>query len=78
MSRREQNRADVRAVIALLLGPLAVLRLRAEVLLELSASRKVPLTEAEREELDRIAVVPSRDDEAWLGRFDAYLADCGR
>ena len=77
MSRREQNRADVRAVIALLLGPLAVLRLRAEVLLELSASRKVPLTEAEREELDRIAVVPSRDDEAWLGRFDAYLAACG-
>ena len=77
MSRRERNRADVRAVIALLLGPLAVLRLRAEVLLELSASRKVPLTEAEREELDRIAVVPLRHDEAWLGRFDVYLAASG-
>jgi hypothetical protein len=66
----------LRAVTALLLGPLAVLRLRAEVLLELSASQIVPLTEAEREELDRIAVVPQGDDEAWLGRFDAYLADC--
>jgi hypothetical protein len=32
---------------------------------------------AEREELDRIAVVPLMVDEAWLGRFDAYLAACG-
>jgi hypothetical protein len=66
----------VRAVTALRLGPLAVLRLRAEVLLELSSSRKVSLSGVEREELDRIAVVPSQDDEAWLGRFDAYLAAC--
>ena len=54
---------------AIRLGPLARFRLRDEVLLE-STGLEPPLTNAEREELERITVNPRDEDEAYLGSFD--------
>jgi hypothetical protein len=57
------------------LGPLALLRLRAEVLLE---NADVPLTAEERETLDRIAVSPELEDKDFLDGFDRYLDGSAR
>lgn len=51
------------------LGSLALLRLRAAVLLE-QGRLEPPLTFDERERLERIAVAPHYDDRDWLGGFD--------
>jgi hypothetical protein len=54
-----------------LIYPLAVLRNRAEVLLDLDRASwsNVKLTDAQRERLDHIAVVASEDDRAFLDGF---------
>jgi hypothetical protein len=57
------------------LGPLALMRLRAEVLLSYAADDTIPLTAAEHEELERIAVAPKAEDSAFLASFDRYLTD---
>jgi hypothetical protein len=56
---------------AMRLGPLAMLRVRAEVLLE----GDYPLTDAEREEISRIAVAPKESDGEYLGRFDCSFEE---
>jgi len=61
--------------LALKLGPLALLRLRAEVLLErINDPQKPPvtITDEQREELARIASAPQLDDRAFLGSL-AYI-----
>lgn len=57
------------------IGPLALLRLRAEVLLKHGDNGVVPLTIEERAQLERIAVVPNRDDVEFLGTFDRFLEE---
>src|SRR5262249_21765032 len=54
------------------LGPLARLRYRAEVLLRRLDDEEHPVevSDADREELERITVAPREDDEEFLGRFD--------
>jgi hypothetical protein len=52
------------------LGGLALLALRAEILLG-----RLPLTVDEIAELDRIAIAPREDDRAFLNAFDDRLAD---
>lgn len=55
------------------LGPLARLRLRAECLLERIADKQqglVTLSQADIDQLDRIAVAPKVDDAKFLGGFD--------
>jgi hypothetical protein len=60
---------------ALKLGPLALLRLRAEFLLEHGDTGTIPLSQVERERLDHIAVNASLNDRAFLDSFDARLAE---
>jgi hypothetical protein len=56
------------------LGPNALLRLRAEVLLQYLEAGEVTATEEERERLLRICVAPNGDDDrAFLGDFDPQL-----
>jgi hypothetical protein len=57
------------------LGPLALLRLRAEVLLQHAAEGTIPLTEAEAERLHRIALMSIPEDAAFLATFDRYYED---
>src|SRR5262249_21149799 len=60
---------------AIAAGPLAVLRLRAEVLLERIDDEQHPdVSVEEREELARIASAPRLEDCEFLGSFD-YLID---
>lgn len=57
------------------LGPMALLRLRAEVLLD----HPYPLSEADRGQLERIAVEPREGDREWLNQFDfIFEKDEGR
>jgi len=56
--------------VAIRLGKTALLRLRAECLLERADGGEIPLTDAERDELDRIAVAPAEGDLAFLNGFD--------
>ena len=62
---------------ALALGPLALLRLRAECLLRRIDDRAKPVsvTHDDRERLYRIASAPSLDDREFLGRFDAIYEE---
>jgi hypothetical protein len=53
---------------ALKLGPLALIRLRAEVLLDWFGEGE--LADDKREELLRIASTPKPEDREFLGRFD--------
>lgn len=69
------DNAIKRFELARRLGPLAMIRLRAEILLEYADNGTIPLADAERNELDRIAVVPSADDLPFLASFDRYLTD---
>lgn len=55
------------------LGPLARLRLRAEVLLVYGERGTVPLTADQQEELERISAAPKLEDRDFLGQFDQYL-----
>lgn len=61
---------------AMALGPFALLRLRAEILLGYAERGKfgITLTETQREELHRIAVAPREEDRTYLGGFDHFLA----
>lgn len=59
-------------------GPLALLRLRAETLLKYGAEGIIPLTSEERAKLDRIAVTPNDNDVEFLRTFDHYLEDDSR
>jgi len=61
--------------VAVQLGEKALLRLRAECLLERADGGEIPLTAPERDELDRIAVAPAEDDLAFLNGFDRFLED---
>jgi hypothetical protein len=62
-----------RLLLAIELGELARLRLRAECLLEMGDRGEVPLTDAVRERLHRIAVAPDEDDRIFLDGFDRFL-----
>jgi hypothetical protein len=62
-----------RLLLAIELGELARLRLRAECLLEMGYRGEVPLTDAVNERLHRIAVAPAEDDRIFLDGFDRYL-----
>jgi hypothetical protein len=60
--------------LACRLGPNALLRLRAEVLLQYLEAGEVTATEAEHERLLRICVAPNGDDDReFLGGFDVQL-----
>jgi hypothetical protein len=48
------------------IGVPALVRLRAEAVLERNAAGAIPLTAHEREEVERIAVAPQRGDQAFL------------
>lgn len=54
------------------LGPVALVRLRAETLLQYYDDR---LTDAEREELIRIASAPHENDREYLEQFDDFFED---
>jgi len=62
---------------AVKIGKPALLRLRAEGLLQRANAGEIPLTEAERETLERIAAAPKPGDEDFLGDFDQYLSGDG-
>jgi hypothetical protein len=64
-----------RFTLARSLGPLALLRLRAEVLLEHASRDRVDVTAGELGVLERIAVAPTPDDREFLGTFDDRLPD---
>lgn len=66
--KRKDTEPATRFALALKLGPLALLRLRAEVLLNLPHE----FTLQERERLERIAAAPITEDHSWLGEYD-YL-----
>ena len=69
--RRRMHEQMRRATQARRLGPLALLRLRAELLLERDDhDLRPPLTAAERAELEGITVAPREDDRDWLNGFD--------
>jgi hypothetical protein len=51
---------------------LARLRLRAGRLLEMGDRGEVPVTDAARERLHRIAVAPDEDDRIFLDGFDRF------
>ena len=70
--RSERRQAFARMTLASRLGPLALLRLRAEVVLRYGDSGNIPLTPAERETLNRIAVAPVGEDKGFLDGFDRY------
>jgi hypothetical protein len=55
------------------LGKPALLRLRAECLLSYADSGEIPLTDDQREEVERIAVAPKPEDTDFLGSFDVYF-----
>jgi len=57
------------------IGRPALLRLRAEVLLEHGDDGTIPLSADERQQLERIAVNPSDDDTEFLGRFDRFYEE---
>ena len=61
--------------LAARLGPMACLRLRAEVLLNRGNRAEVPITFREREVLERIAAAPKEEDREFLGGFDKYLEE---
>ena len=61
--------------LAIRLGETALLRLRAECLLEMGDRGEVLLTDAVRERLHRIAVTPAEDDRIFLDGFDRFLED---
>jgi hypothetical protein len=52
------------------MGPLALIRLRAEVLLGRADAFTDPLIREHREELERIATVPKLEDRDFLAQFD--------
>jgi hypothetical protein len=58
---------------AVRLGEPALLRLRAETLLQYAAAERFPVTEEEREELERIAAAPNPADKVFLGGFDERI-----
>jgi hypothetical protein len=60
---------------AIKLGPMARLRLRAEILLEYAANGEIALTPADLERLDRITVAPRPEDAPFLAAFDRYLEE---
>ena len=55
------------------LGEPALLRLRAENLLHYADEGEFPLTDKEREQLERISAAPTLADEQFLGSFDHHL-----
>jgi hypothetical protein len=55
---------------AVKMGPLALIRLRAEVLLARGDAFTDPLIREHREELERIASVPKLVDREFLAQFD--------
>jgi hypothetical protein len=59
--------------LAARLGPLALLRLRAEVILERETKGKIWLTPEQHETLDRIAVAPHRKDADYLAKLDHHF-----
>lgn len=59
------------------LGPMALLRLRAEVLIEYADQGRITLTDAERPEVERITVAPRLEDRDFLGSFDPRIAPDG-
>jgi hypothetical protein len=61
--------------LAVALGPLARMRLRAEILLERASNGELPLTDAQHDALDRIAVAPTAADMPFLASFDPFIAD---
>jgi hypothetical protein len=69
------ERRMARLRLAIQLGETALLRLRAECLLERADAGEIPMTEAERDELDRIAVAPVEHDRAFLTGFNDRLED---
>jgi hypothetical protein len=58
---------------AMRLGPMARFRLRAECLLGYADRGEIPLTDDEREEVERITVAPKPEDGDFLGSFDVYF-----
>jgi hypothetical protein len=56
-------------------GPMALLKLRAEVLLEHEAEWTIPLTDGERARLRRIATEPAEEDREFLGTFDRFYEE---
>jgi hypothetical protein len=60
---------------AVRLGRMALLRLRAEVLISNADMGNFSLTGDEREELERIAVAPNPNDKEFLNTFDRYYED---
>jgi hypothetical protein len=56
-------------------GPLAMLSLRADTVLHYSNKGHIPLTEQEREELERIVAAPKEADREFLGSFDRYYEE---
>jgi hypothetical protein len=73
IAREERQRAWYLQAIEL--GELAVLRLRAECLLERGDRGEVRLMDAVRARLDRIAVAPREGDRIFLDEFDRFLED---
>ena len=59
---------------AIKVGPMALLRLRAEGLLENADEGRIRISDAERERLERIAAAPFEEDRHFLGGFDDRLA----
>jgi hypothetical protein len=58
---------------AVLIGDTALLRLRAEALLNLEDTRCIDICDELREELERIAAAPKASDEAFLDKFENSL-----
>jgi hypothetical protein len=67
---------DNRLLTAISIGPTALLRYKAEVILDHEEDSRFAIAEDEREELDRIASGVLRDgDRAFLDGFDNFLVD---
>jgi hypothetical protein len=60
---------------AMQIGQPALLRLRAEIILDHGNQERIPLTATQREQLERIAVAPCEGDEAFLRDFDRYFEE---
>jgi hypothetical protein len=73
MTTNDRDAAKRRLTQAIRMGPLALLRLRAETLLGYANEGRIELAQEERDALDRIAVAPDEDDWVFLGQFDQRL-----
>ena len=62
-----------RYLLAVEMGPMALLRLRAEILLERADAGEDPLTDGDRAKLHRIALTPTEEDRIFLDGFGRFL-----